>query len=332
MFHRLRIEALRAVLSLPDAAGRAFGVGPHEVDGVPVEPAMRLLFRALSLDGRPSESHPIPEQREALRALCRVGEGPRPDVPTREVDVGCTMRLYEPPGATGALLWLHGGGYTIGDLETHDALCRRLAVTTGCVVAALDYRLAPEHPFPAAIEDVERAWAWLVDHQDDLGVSRIAVGGDSAGGNLSAVLCQSLPRDAQPHAQLLLYPRVDATKTWPSMERFAKGRFLTTSQIRAFEDNYLNGHDPADVRVSPNLAEDLSGLAPAWILTAALDPLRDGGRAYASRLREAGVEVHHDELGGMIHGFIHFPGLLAPAEAAMQTLLEMARDAMADRP
>ena len=221
-----------------------------------------------------------------------------------------TVRSYHPSDTaetTGALVWIHGGGFVLGDLDTADSTCRTLANEAGVVVVSVDYHLAPEHPFPAAIDDVVAALRWVVEQSGQLGIDpdRLAVGGDSAGGNLTAVACQ-LARAAGGPAiayQLLVYPVVDLSGDHPSHHENAEGYFLTLENMRWFSEQYLAGRDPASPRVSPLLAADLSDLPPAMVITAEFDPLRDEGIAYAEALEAAGVPVEHRHFDTEIHGF-----------------------------
>ncbi len=225
------------------------------------------------------------------------------------------VRAYRPAGSTaddalGCLVWIHGGGFVIGDLDTADSTCRVLANEAAAVVVSVDYHLAPEHPYPAAIDDVMTALDWVVTRADDLGIdpARLAVGGDSAGGNLAAVACQ-LARAAHTPAiafQLLVYPAVDLAEDHPSRRENGEGYFLTQESMVWFGRQYLAGRDPATPRVSPLLASDLTRLPPAMVITAEFDPLRDEGAAYADALEAAGVPVERVHFEGEIHGFFDF--------------------------
>jgi acetyl esterase len=222
------------------------------------------------------------------------------------------IRTYRPEKAEvlPALVFFHGGGWTIGDLDTHDVLCRQLAVGARCAVFSVDYRLAPEHPFPAAVEDCFFAADYVFQHAGELGVdpSRIAVGGDSAGGNLAAVTCL-LARDRGGPAlsfQLLIYPATDQRCAFASHERNGEGYLLTRAGIEFFRAAYLPHANYDDWRASPLLAASHAKLPPAFVLTAGYDPLVDEGRAYAERLATAGVEVAYQEYSDMIHGFLLF--------------------------
>lgn len=219
-----------------------------------------------------------------------------------------------------ALVYFHGGGWTIGDLDTHDALCRQLAVGAQCAVFSVDYRLAPEDPFPAAVEDCIAATRYVADNAQALGIRAIAVGGDSAGGNLAAVVALQA-RDAGAPAlafQLLVYPATDQRLGTASHERNAHGYLLERESIEFFRRCYLpKTSDYTDWRASPLLARDHRALPPALVITAGYDPLLDEGRSYAERLRAAGVEVAYREYPDMVHGFLLMGGVLDTANAAL---------------
>jgi len=232
------------------------------------------------------------------------------------------MRIYRPVlgEALPALVYFHGGGWTIGDVDTHDALCRQLALGARCVVFSVDYRLAPEHPFPVAVEDCFAATRYVAEHADELKVRAIAVGGDSAGGNLAAVV-SLLARDAGAPAiafQLLVYPATDQRCATPSHERNAEGYLLTRDAIQYFRRHYLtHERDWSDWQASPLLAKSHADLPSALVLTAGYDPLIDEGRAYADKLRAAGVAVDYREYADMVHGFVLFGGVLDTANSAV---------------
>jgi acetyl esterase len=237
------------------------------------------------------------------------------------------LRAYRPKGAgreenLPALVYFHGGGWTIGDLDTHDTLCRQLANGARCAVFSIDYRLAPEAPFPAAVDDCFAATRFISENAQSLNIdpARIAVGGDSAGGNLAAVVAL-LARDAGGPAlalQLLIYPATDQRCESASHRANGNGYLLTSEAIEFFRACYLpRREDWTDWRASPLLAGDLSRLPPALVLTAGFDPLLDEGRAYAERLRREGVETAYSEYGDMIHGFLLFGGVVDTANAAV---------------
>jgi acetyl esterase len=231
-----------------------------------------------------------------------------------------------------ALVFFHGGGWAIGDLDTHDVVCRQLAVGARCAVFSVDYRLAPEHPFPAAVEDCFFATSFVFENHQSLKVdpSRIAVGGDSAGGNLAAVVALMARQAGGPPLayQLLIYPATDQRCEFPSHERNGQGYLLTKEAIGFFRSAYLpNAKDYADWRASPLLAQSHAGLPPAFVLTAGYDPLVDEGRAYAERLAKSGVETAYREYPDMVHGFVLFGGVVDTANAAVAECGERLRNA-----
>jgi acetyl esterase/lipase len=232
------------------------------------------------------------------------------------------MRVYRPVvGETlPALAYFHGGGWTIGDVDTHDVLCRQLALGARCAVFSVDYRLAPEHPFPAAVDDCFAATRYIAENAAKLKIGSIALGGDSAGGNLAAAV-SLLARDAGGPAiafQLLIYPATDQRCASASHERNAQGYLLTRDAINYFRRNYLpSERDWTDWRASPLLAKSHANLPPALVITAGYDPLLDEGRAYADKLRAAGVSVTYREYTDMVHGFVLFGGVLDTANAAV---------------
>ncbi|HRO59940.1 MAG TPA: alpha/beta hydrolase [Burkholderiaceae bacterium] len=219
-----------------------------------------------------------------------------------------------------ALVYFHGGGFTIGSVDTHDRVCRVLALGGDCLVFSVDYRLAPEHKFPTAVDDAFDSLAWLRDEAGAFGIDaeRLAVGGDSAGGTLAAACAIHARNQGWPLAlQLLIYPGTSPDQRTDSHERYASGYILDAPTIQWFFGNYLrNGADRHDWRFAPLVAEDLRGLAPAWIAAAEYDPLRDEDLAYAQRLREAGVPVEFVEYPGMIHAFFQHAGFVPAVRKA----------------
>ena len=225
------------------------------------------------------------------------------------------------------VVYFHGGGFVLGDLDVVDHVCRLLAATAGVHVFSADYRLAPEHPFPAAVDDAESAFLWAHEHADRLGIdaSRIAVAGDSAGANLAAAVCQRTVARARlvadtpvPAAQMLLYPSTYYLGDFPSRRKFSTGYFLEQQEMDWFFASYVlaGGADAGNPEVSPLLAPDLAGHPPAVIITAAFDPLRDEGEAYGMRLRDAGVPVVMRRQQGMLHGFMNMTGISRDAHEA----------------
>src|SRR5574337_360991 len=262
------------------------------------------------------------------RAVTQPEPPPVGEVRDLTVDGAIPVRLYHPRPAAErespppVLVYFHGGGWVIGDLDTHDTLCRQIALRSGCAVVAVDYRLAPEHRFPAAVDDSLAATRWVHAHAAALGVdgSRLAVGGDSAGGNLAAVV-SILLRDAGDlplRFQLLIYPATDQRRGWPSHTSNGQGYLLTSETMDYFHDHYLP--DPAqdlDWRASPLLHPDLSKLPPALVLTAGYDPLRDEAVQYSHRLTLTGNRCTHVLFERQIHGFITMGKVIDEADAAV---------------
>jgi len=220
------------------------------------------------------------------------------------------------------LVFFHGGGWVVGNIDSHEAMCRHLSNRAECAVLSVDYRMGPEHKFPAAVEDCFAATAWTADNAAALGIDsrRLAVGGDSAGGNLAAVVSLLARDKGAPRisCQVLIYPATDAAMRHDSVARYAEGYVLTRATMRWFYEQYLRTpDDAADWRVSPLLAPDLSHLPPAYVLTAGYDPLCDEGDAYAARLAAAGVPVTHRRFPGQVHGFVTNGRVIRAAETAL---------------
>ncbi len=246
------------------------------------------------------------------------------------------VRVYQPRAAAPelpVLVYFHGGGWVYGSIETHDGVCRALCARTPCVVVSVDYRLAPEHRFPAAVEDAWAATAWVAEHARSLGgdPARIAVGGDSAGGHLAAVVARrARDRGLALRHQLMIYPVTDCRFDTPSYAECAEGYGLTQAAMRWFWNHFLGPEgDPGDPEASPLRAPDLAGVAPATVLTAEYDPLRDEGEAYAARLREAGVPVTLTRYDGLIHGFIRMAALVDRTQQGLDECATALRDAFA---
>ncbi len=298
---------------------------------MPLDPGLKLVLDQLAANPGP-QLHELPV--EQARVFFDSMQLPRPEVKVAEVEdrrvpgpAGeVPVRIYRPdgPATLPGLVYFHGGGWVIGSIETHDGSCRDLANRIGCVVVSVDYRLAPEHPHPAAAEDCYAATKWVSENATALGVdaTRIGIAGDSAGGNLAAVVAL-MARDRGGPAlrhQLLVYPVTDADFSRPSYRENAEGYLLTTKAMEWFWGHYVP--DPSrreDAYVAPLRAPDLAGLPPAFVLTAEYDPLRDEGEALARRLEQAGVPTRLTRYDGAIHGFF-----------AMGLLSEVARRAVDD--
>jgi acetyl esterase/lipase len=308
---------------------------PPTIDGQTLASDIHVLLRLAAAAGTRSYTNGLPplQARELLRRGALTSQGPRALAMARvdEIEIPTEAgplpaRHYVPPGIHGGeppplLVFLHSGGFVLGDLETHDGVCRFLARAAGIAILAIDYRLAPEHPFPAATEDAWDAFAWAAENAATLGAdpARVAVGGDSAGGNLAAGVALRA-RDGGgpvPAMQLLIYPVADSAET-RSRRLFADGFLLTGEDIDRFEDYYLPpGSDIDDPRISILKAPDLAGLAPAYVATAGFDPLRDEGEAYAHRMRAAGTRVALRRYSGLIHGFANQTEISRSSRAAM---------------
>lgn len=284
---------------------------------------------------------PPAQGREMYRAMATVLEPPAIAIgkidniampgPAGEIK----LRVYTPVAGGGAalpgLVYFHGGGWVIGDLDTHDALCRTLANEVGARVIAVDYRLAPEHKFPAAAEDAYAAVKWVEQNATNLGVdaNRIAVAGDSAGGNLAAVVSLMAKQNGGPQIvhQLLIYPVTQWKADTGSMNSFAEGYFLEKKTMHWFFDQYAPGADPNDWRLSPLAAGDVSGLPRAYVVTAGFDPLKDEGKAYADKLNRAGVAAVYVDYPGMVHGFFNMSGVLPTSRTAIADAAKAVRQA-----
>jgi len=286
-----------------------------------LDPKLKRMLRAIETSGKPPMWVLTPQRaRPAIKEALRVMENTPVEVYRVEdrsissANGSLGVRIYYPrPAAEGelfpVLLFFHGGGWVLGDLDTHDGICRFLAKHADCLVLSVDYRLAPENRFPAAVEDALASAHWILHHAAEVegDVNRVAVGGDSAGGNLAAIVAQQVRDEPLPHPvfQLLIYPVLSVDAAFPSRSTFAKGYFLEEEDLGWCARHYFNDAKSAsDLRASPGLAEDLRGLAPALIITAGFDPLRDEAFDYAERLKKAGVSVEYACYKDMIHAFV----------------------------
>jgi acetyl esterase len=304
---------VQAILSMLEAVDGVFDletVTPQE---------MRAAYDAMNMAGTKAEM-------ASVRDVAIPGPGghipARVYVPTTE------------PGPRPVVVYFHGGGWVIGGIESHDATVRGLAAASGVTAVSVDYRLAPEHPFPAPLDDCVAAVRWVASNAADLDVdpARLAVGGDSAGGNLAAVVAGQLRgTEAAPAFQLLVYPVTDGEMARPSMVENADGYFLTTATMAWFWDHYTGAGDRTDPLASPLHATDdaLAGQAPALVITAEYDPLRDEGEAYAARLEAAGVPVTATRYDGMIHGFASMGDMVPEGKAAIDEAAQALRAALA---
>lgn len=329
--HRL----LKVICGLPPWLLRRLFGRPVQIDGQTLAPDIQALLGMAKLAGAESFTEGVPvETARRNRLLEAEVVAERPQLAMAQVGAveipgpagTIAARHYVPNGSptesAPLLVYYHGGGWVIGDLDTHDAPCRFLAANSGAQVLAIDYRLSPEHPFPAAVEDAFAAYAWASANAAGLGCdpARIAVGGDSAGANLAAV-ASLLARDAGlslPAMQLLIYPVTVADEEMPSRDLFGDGFLLSRPDMDFFESHYLPaGTDRSDPRVSILRADDLSGLPPAYLAIAGFDPLRDEGVAFAERLRDAGVPVSLRLHPGLVHTFANLTDICPTARQAM---------------
>jgi acetyl esterase len=305
-----------------------------------LHPEVRALLDTMDAQGAPPLESQDPVEARGARLEGMKILGGQPDelgrvedlfVPGPGGDVPVRVYAIEHGGLRPALVYFHGGGFVFGNLDTHDAVCRAIAKQSGAVVISVDYRLAPEHKFPAAVEDSHAATVWVAANAERLGIdaSRIAVGGDSAGGNLAAVVAMRCRDAGGPAlaAQILLYPVTDyTTYETESHREFGENYFLTRSAMDWFTGHYLASDDQKrHPHVSPLVAPNLSGLPPALVITAEFDPLRDEGEAYAERLRQAGVPVTVTRYPGMIHGFVSMHGVLTGGRQAIKEAAEFTR-------
>lgn len=332
-YDQLERYAVKILLLMAPGLLRLCGKSPVRVGSEQLHPEIQMLLGLKQLKGDTQFALlPPVEGRQALRrdlavhrwftfkhiktedASCATPDGAR-----------LTLRRYIPLSnvPTPLLVYFHGGGFVVGDLDTHDEVCGFICQHAGVQVVAVDYRLAPEHNFPTAINDGLAAWEWIQTQcaHWDVDVTRIAIGGDSAGGNIAAVVTQQLVSQSRPlpALQLLIYPTVDRTVPFPSLETFGKGFLLTLDNIAQYQRHYHpNGHW-SDPRYSPLKAPTFAGFSPALVVTAAFDPLADEGAAYAHALQQAGVPTEHLKISGMVHGFVNMIGISRGArDATMQ--------------
>ncbi|MGJ5181305.1 alpha/beta hydrolase [Bradyrhizobium oligotrophicum] len=305
---------------------------------MPLDPRAQRLLSMVATATSEGRERPSPEQRR--QSLAKLMQFARNDLGPATTQDGhfpgpagpLHFRLYTPAGHADdfsaplpGFVYFHGGGLVAGSVETHDKIAAAIAVASGCRLISIDYRLAPEHKFPAAIEDALASLQFVADHAVALGIdrNRIIVGGDSAGATLAAVVCQQnrSTTGVRIAAQCLLCPVLDFSRSWPSRELFATGYLIDAATWQAdLADCLADGTDVHDPRVSPLCSPDLSGLPPAVIHTAEFDPMRDEGNAYASRLTEAGITVAHVCHDGMVHNFHALGAILPQAKTALELI------------
>jgi acetyl esterase len=312
-----------------------------DADQARLDPQARALIERSVRSAGPALSSVGVDEARRLYRESRLALAP-PPVAVREArdfsiagrGFAIGARYYRPLGtkreeALPAVVYFHGGGWTCGDLDTHDSVCRGIAAHGYCAVVAVDYRMGPEHKFPAAVEDALTSLQWVAANASSFGVdpARLVVAGESAGGNLAAAAAIALRDSALRLAmQVLVYPVTDQAADTDSLGRFAQGYFLTRELLHWYQRNYLRDErDRTDWRASPLRAKDHSRLPPAYIITAGFDPLRDEGKAYAERLEQAGVDVTYECFEGQIHGFLPMAGVIAAAHHAHYRIGQMLR-------
>jgi acetyl esterase len=335
----LFLQAARAALQTLDSTPErllraAFGRPPRNEHGFELDLPTHAMLRLMALTRRGSLHDLDPAHARVVARrdgrLVDLPEAKLAEVRDFNLDGAASplrARVYRPrlAGPRPIVLWLHGGGFVIGGLETHRGLCSNLAARSGSIVVAVDYRKGPEHRFPAAVEDSLASFRWVRQHAQQLGgrPEQLAIGGDSAGGNLSAVVCQQLRElgEPQPALQVLIYPSTNSHHPFASYREFGEGLLLTADMLRWFSGHYLRGpEDRDDPRASPLLTSNFAGLATALIRTAGFDPLRDEGHAYAEALRAAGVEVDYRCYERLIHNYIVMGAASSANRAAIDDL------------
>jgi len=340
----LQGKAANLALRMPISWVNLLAGPPVTVDGRTLDGRTQWFLQLLARSGRaPIETMSVADARAEFDATLPLLAGraaPVGEIVDRTIAGPAgrlRIRIYRPAGSVARLLptilYFHGGGWVIGSLEGYDLPCRYFCARTGCALVSVDYRLAPEHKFPAAIDDAVAAYRWLEAEATRLGIdpARIVVAGDSAGGNIAAVAARLLREEPRPPClQWLIYPVTDLAMDSPSHKSCGEGFLLTHAGMKWFRGHYLNDPSEADdPRASPLRAGDLSGVAPALVYTAGFDPLRDEGRAYADRLAAAGVKTIHREFDSLIHGFAGMRGVLQAAARAMDDMVAGLRHELA---
>ena len=337
LLERAQVAAYRGVMALPRPLQQVVAGRPLRREGQTLATDQQATLRMMRLAREPElGSVPVAESREVYLRQSALAGGRQPIGSVRDLRVGDREgRLYVPRGVSGTgplLVWFHGGGFLYGGLDTHDPACRFLAERSGMRVLSVDYRLAPEHPFPAAADDCAASYRWIVENAAALEADpeRLAVGGDSAGGTLAADVAITAAREGLPLAfQVLVYPGTDMRGGSESRARYSRRLVLTQHLFDEVERLYLLGEDDKlDPRASPLLADLPEGLAPAYVATAGFDPLRDEGEAYARKLAEAGVTLELHRFPDQLHGFLHLVGVGRSGRAAVTAIADRVAEAL----
>ncbi len=343
MVQRLERAAVRRLLSAPNGVlERLAGPTRSSPDGLALDLQTQALLRVAELIREPElTAGSVDEARRRLARTAPMLDYEVPDDVTLEVTPAPggegkrEARLYRPARADGsAIVWFHGGGFVLGSPRAFDGVCSRLALLSGATVVSIDYRLAPEHPFPAGFDDAVAATRWLLRDGRSLGLdpARVAIGGDSAGGNLAAAVSLALRDDPAPRLrfQLLVYPALDFTKSGESYRLFPTGYLLTDASIDWFVQHYLGGRElKKDPRVSPFWTNSVSGAPPALVLTGGFDPLRDEGEQFAKRLAREGGGAELVRADGLVHGFFSMGGVVRAADRLIELAASRLRRALA---
>ncbi|MCB9640127.1 MAG: alpha/beta hydrolase [Myxococcales bacterium] len=342
MFESLRMGALALMLKLPKPLIRRLVGPPKQHQDAQLDLLhqwlVHLAQQVKSDEAPPKEKIPADRKTHEEGAAFLAGSRPKTvHVEERHIEEGghpLVMRIYRPNDAQGAaLVYFHGGGWVVGSVVGQDGVCARLAHAAKCTVISCGYRLAPEHPFPAAFEDALRAYLWIYEHAQELSIQpdKIGVGGDSAGGNLAAAVAnqcknQGLPA---PKVQMLIYPATDLSQEAPSYELFGEGYFLSRKRMRWFIEHYApSAEQRQDPRASVLLEPDLEKTSPAIVMTAEFDVLRDEGLAYVQRLQDAQVPVVHLHFPHLTHGSFNFAGYLPTAAEAFEQIAKKLQNAL----
>jgi acetyl esterase len=342
MMSHPKLELAHTLIS-EDEALRLLGGHRISLGSRTMDPKAQIVGEFVKSIRVPGVYPPLPELRQQLRTMVTLMDEPAPPL-ARVEDIRIPGPAGEIPARVYAdsvggaplpvVAYFHGGGWVQGDLETHHGLCARLAKHAGVLVVAIDYRLAPEHKFPAAVDDCLAAYRWLRAHGRDLDAdtARVAVAGDSAGGNLSAVVSQLAASSGTPvpTCQVLIYPAVDFSLETDSHRELAEGHVIPRDRILWYSGQYLRSEaDKTDLRAAPLRAQTLAGQPPALIVTAGFDPLRDEGKAYGDRLRKEGIDVVYREYPGEIHAFVSLTKAIPQGMAATLEIAEYLRTRLA---